>query len=282
MPSNESHDPASTIDPNAVVVAVDGSDSADGAIVWAASQAYLERRPLLVVTTCDAVVADEAVAVAQHGHAGLDVASLVLRGDPRYRLVEISRRAYLIVMGSRGRGMVRSRLLGSVSAAVSRDAACPVVVCRPPATDVPPDRGILVGADGTLESLPVIELAFQQASLLDLPLTVTHCFWDPDRLTHEPELAAADEPGLEKYRLLLAESVAGMSSKFPEVLVDLRPERGIVEECLGDAADAWNLVVVGRHPVDSLPRYLAGSVATVVVERARTTVVVVPEQAPAV
>ncbi|HJQ03846.1 MAG TPA: universal stress protein [Nocardioides sp.] len=275
MSSTELRDAARALDPGAVLVAVDGSADADRAIAWAAQQAYLERRPLVVVTTRDAVVADEAVGVAQRLHPGLEVTELVIGGDPRFVLTELSRHAHLLVLGSRGRGMVGSRLLGSVSAAVSRDAACPVFVCRPLSPEAS-RRGILLGVDGTEESLPVVELAFHQASLTDLPLTVVHCFWDPDRLTHEPEVVAPDEPGLGEHRLLLAESVAGMASKFPEVQVALRLQRGIVEECLVAGSADWDLVVVGRHPVDTLPRYLTGAVATIVVERARTTVAVVP------
>ena len=42
-----------SIDPvaaNSIVVATDGSDDADRAVHWAAEQAFLERRPLTVVT----------------------------------------------------------------------------------------------------------------------------------------------------------------------------------------------------------------------------------------
>ncbi|GAA1537559.1 universal stress protein [Nocardioides humi] len=299
---------AHTIDPSSVVVAADGSDHADRAVQWAAGQAFRERRPLTVVTAIGIpgvpavswagmgaayayqpdellqrgrAIADEAAAVARHLHPGLDVSTVPLIGDPRQVLVEISQRVHLLVLGSRGRGAFRSKVLGSVSAAVSRDAACPVVVCRPQAGDGHPDRGVLVGADGTAESLPVVEFAFQQASLLDLPLTVVHCLWDEVAAVHGPVMVSPRETGLDEYRMLLSENVAGMSSKFPEVTVDLRLARGLAEECLSDTSGSWNLIVVGRHPVDSLLRLITGAVATAVVERAHTTVAVVPQAEPA-
>ena len=89
------------------------------------------------------------------------------------------------------------------------------------------------------------------------------------------------ESGLDEYRVLLGESVAGISSKFPEVPVDLRLARGMAEDCLSDTTSLWNLIVVGRHPVDSLLRLVTGSVATTVVERSQTTVAVVPQADPA-
>lgn len=296
-----------TIDPSSVVVATDGSEDATRAVHWAAEQAFLERRPLVVATATGAAqvpamaagglgagyapdlddlmahgesVAADALAVVQHLRPGLDASSEVLVGDPRQVLVDLSRRAHLLVLGSRGRGAFRSKVFGSVSAAVSRDAACPVFVCRPPSRTEVPTRGILVGADGTPESLPVIEFAFHQASLLDLPLTVVHCVWDQLAALLGPGLVSPREQGLEQQRLLLSESVAGMSSKFPEVSTDLRLGRGLAEEFLAADTDAWNLLVVGRHPVDTLLRLVTGSVATAVIEHARTTVAVVPEADP--
>ena len=297
-----------TINPSSVVVATDGSDDALRAVHWAAEQAFLERRPLVVVTATGATqvpvtawggygagyapsvddlmahgesVAADALAVVRHLRPGLDVSSEVFVGDPRQVLVELSRQVHLLVLGSRGRGAFRSKVMGSVSAAVSRDAACPVFVCRPPAKGETPSRGILVGADGTPESLPVIEFAFHQASLLDLPLTVVHCVWDQVAALLGTGLVSPREEGLEPQRLLLSESVAGMATKFPEVDADLRLGRGLAEEFLAADTDGWNLVVIGRHPVDTLLRLVTGSVAIAVVERARTTVAVVPEADPA-
>ena len=82
------------------------------------------------------------------------------------------------MLGSRGRGPLRTALLGSVSASVARRAHCPVVVCRPPEPEPSASIGVIVGADGRDGSQPVLEFAFAQASLRALPLTVMHCFWD--------------------------------------------------------------------------------------------------------
>ncbi|TNM39683.1 universal stress protein [Nocardioides albidus] len=297
-------DSSDTVATNSIVVATDGSDDADRAVRWAAEQAFLERRPLTVLSVVHGpevptaawngmspvyswdpaqaldearAVAREAADVALHLHPGLDVSVAARFGRPRQVLVEISRDVTLLVLGSRGRGVLRSKLLGSVSAAVSRDAGCPVVVCRPQRHPERAQQGILVGADGTPESLPVIEFAFQQASLMDLPLTVVHAVWDEVGAVEGPVMVSPRETGLEQYRVLLGESVAGISPKFPEVRVDLRLARGMAEDCLSDTSALWNLIVVGRHPVDSLLRLVTGAVATSVIERSHTTVTVVPQ-----
>ncbi len=171
-------------------------------------------------------------------------------------------------------------LLGSVSATVSAHAACPVVVCRPITSD-PTTPGVIVGADATLESLPVIEFAYHQASLRKLPLTVLHCFWDAAAAVanyRESRGEEAHSPDLEDLRAVLSESVAGLAEKYPDVPVTLSLKHGFVDQALSPRHGGWDLIVVGRHPMSSLGRVLTGSIATTVIERAHASVAVVPEQ----
>lgn len=273
--------------PGSILLAFDGADHGDRAILWASEQAWLERRHLTVVTATTGSI-DEARAVAHETLAviavlrpGVEADAAVMVGDPARILVELSARAHTIVIGSRGRGPLRSKLLGSVSAAVSRDAECPVVVCRPyhwrPAQDI--DAGVVVGAEGTRESLPVIEYAFEQAALRGLPLTVLHCGWDEVAAMQGPTLVGPATAGPEEQRLMLAESVAGFSGKYPDVHVDLQLARGLADDVLAAGSERWDLLVVGRHRAPG--RLLPGGVTTSVVEHARTVVAVVPEVEPA-
>jgi nucleotide-binding universal stress UspA family protein len=58
----------------------------------------------------------------------LEADATLLYGDPAAELVRMSVVVDLLVLGSRGLGPVRGVLLGSVSARVIRDSACPVIV----------------------------------------------------------------------------------------------------------------------------------------------------------
>ncbi len=205
--------------------------------------------------------------------------ALTATGDARTLLLGASQHAHLVVVGSRGLGAVRTLLLGSVSAAVAGNAACPAVVCRPRVDSS--SAGIVVGADGTPESLPVIEFAYRQASLRQQRLSVLHGFWDADAAVAQYRQARGWEvsaPDLTDLRAMLSESVAGMSEAWPDVDVELVLRHGFVEEALAPRQGAWDLVVVGRHPGGSSLRLLQSSVSRLVLERARSTVAVVPEE----
>lgn len=288
-----------------IVVGVDGSEHSDRAVDWAARQAELEGRTLVVVHSCERIplrdtawldvqgiehselvralkragesVLADAQERARNVSPDVDVRTELVEADPREALVDASESAHLVVLGSRGHGPLRSMVLGSVSASVARHAHCPVVVCRAHA-DHAATGGLLVGADGTASSLPVLEFAFQQASLRGLPLTVMHCFWDVIAATSGAGPVQRDSvDGLEDLRLLLAESVAGLGEKFPDVEVDLQLARGLVDECLTAHAPDANLLIVGRAEASGWSRFLHASCALAVLERARTTVIVVPE-----
>lgn len=286
-----------------IVVGVDGSEHADRAVRWAAEQAHRERRGLMVVVADDRdgrqwsgtitgrhpeetepalrsarLIVDDAAALAHEEQPQVDVTALAVSGDAREVLVDLSATAHLLVVGSRGRGTLRSLFLGSVSSAVARSSACPVVVCRP-GNDRPTD-GVIVGADGSAESLSVLEFAFAQASLRGSHLTVVHCFWDTTAAVagfREASAAVLNEPHLEELRLVLAESTAGFQEKYPDVDVSLLLRHGLVDEALTRRGKHWDLIVVGRHPVTTLERIIVGSISTAVLERSHCSVAVVPE-----
>jgi nucleotide-binding universal stress UspA family protein len=135
-----------------IVVGIDGSGASTDALRWAARQAELTGSPLEVIMTWEwpaslgwsvpvpddydpetdvRQILDAAVDAAVAGHTGVVVDRRVVNGHPAPILVEASKGADLLVIGSRGHGEFVGMLLGSVSEFCTTNAHCPVLVHRP-------------------------------------------------------------------------------------------------------------------------------------------------------
>jgi nucleotide-binding universal stress UspA family protein len=132
-----------------VVVGTDGSPASDVALRWAKHEAALWGARLTVVhawdypyldaiasvqmtTEADFVLAQASELLDQPGAAPVLVETELLRGAPAMTLIDASATADLLVVGARGRGAIRSALLGSTSSYAIQHARCPVVVVHVP------------------------------------------------------------------------------------------------------------------------------------------------------
>jgi nucleotide-binding universal stress UspA family protein len=134
-----------------IVVGIDGSETSVEALAWAARQAELTDASLDVVVTwewptsygwslpfptgydpaADAQrLLDSALADIGPAHPDVDIQTRVVEGHPAPVLVELSKGADLLVVGSRGHGEFSGMLLGSVSEHCVTNAHCPVLVLR--------------------------------------------------------------------------------------------------------------------------------------------------------
>ena len=170
-----------------------------------------------------------------------------------------------------------SHLLGSVGLGVVRHAACPVVVHRPGHPGRVRD-GVVVAVDATADSIEVLEFAFRQASLRRLPIRVLHYALDP-----RPALLGAPIggglPELGEWDVLgLAEAMAGLGERYPDVHSSVRTAPGVPEQDVARAASRADLLVVGTHQRGVLGRLVGGSVSTAILEHARCPVAIVPVQ----
>ncbi|MBI2243216.1 MAG: universal stress protein [Nocardioides sp.] len=287
-----------------VVVGVDGSPSATHAVSWAAEQAAVEGRPLVLVhvgpTPAPAgtgwmeaagvdhhrlaallkddarVLLEQAAAPVRADHPGVEIHYLVRLGDARQMLLEASAEARLLVVGTRGLGPVRHLLLGSVSSALVKHATCPVVVVRPDPEHADGPARVLAGVAGEPGDAAVLDLAFDLAETRKLPLRVFHCFWDAVKIAEGARDVAPGEPGLDDEWLVLDRAVRPHTEAHPSVEVQLQLTRGMVDERLIRASHDAALVVVGHRRKPFLNELVYGSVAPVVVERSACTVAIVP------
>ena len=169
-----------------VLVAVDGSATSYQAAAWAANEAVLHQLPLHILTSgalqtgfgpgmslgeadlewlradADRVVGEaRRVAGAAVPDQNLTITTKVAFEQAAPLLITRSTDAQILVVGSRGLGAFQRGLLGSVSRAVAQHAHCPVAVIHGIAAIDPVSATlpVLVGVDGTANSVPALELA---------------------------------------------------------------------------------------------------------------------------
>ncbi|WP_330180132.1 universal stress protein [Nocardia sp. NBC_01503] len=282
-----------------IVAGADGSEISYQAVAWAAMEAESLGAPLHIITSFGIVtvlesrtalgagemaalraegqrVLSEAAEIARHAAPGgkLSVTTELTFDLITPTLLDRSNHARMLVVGNRGRGAIRQALLGSVSTALSRHAHCPVAVvhgvARPGAdAETAP---VVVGVDGTPNSLPAVELAFAEASRRKVPLVAVRAWsdssgfdlpvvgWDVIRETED---------------ILLERGLAGYSERYPDVHVDRyiacdTPARALLEH-----AEGAQLLVVGSHGRSGFTGTVLGSVSTALLHTAPCPVIVV-------
>lgn len=283
-----------------IVVGVDGSETSNAATVWAARTAAQHKAPLRLVSALptpmvyggmlvtsqeyfDDLAAETqrilaaATELAKQSAPGLEVETAVLHGSPIPSLLDLSESARMIVLGSRGLGAVRGALLGSVTAALATHARCPLVVV--PAAEAPGSGPVVVGVDGSPNSVPAIEAAFTEASLRGAPLVAVHAWSDVDFDTLPAELEDLPWAGLaENEEATLAESLAGWQERFPDVEVQRVVVRDRAVEQLLEQSKSAQLTVVGSHGRGGFRGMLLGSTSRSVLHRAERPLMIVRER----
>lgn len=285
--------------PGSIVVGVDGSASSLEAVTWAAQQAVHDHRTLALVHayTLDRVLWVDSMGVdrdilkvmendgrrlllaaADRAHetdADLEVHEWLFHADARSALLEASRDAAMLVVGSRGRGPVASLLLGSVGVALVRHAICPIVVRRRESDHV--GTGVLVAADVREDALPVLETAYQLAASRDMPVTVLALHHGSSSLSSpDPEEGDDDGNGERPDRGRLGAWLSELAVKYPDVRVTQRDVDGSAARVLVEQGAEKDLIVVGTHVSGGVSAVIGQGLAVTVVEHAPTTVVVVP------
>jgi nucleotide-binding universal stress UspA family protein len=273
-----------------IVVGVDGSEESRLALDWAADEAVRLGLPLRIVhswrwlphgdPTVPAPIVtedkgqralaeellDEAAARARGLAPELDVTTYLDQRAVGPLLVEESRKATTVVVGSRGHGGFAGLLLGSVSLVVAAQAESPVVVVRPAARrgDAAAEGGeVLLGVDGRKPNPAATAFAFEQADRRGLRLRALHAWTQP-----LPDQEAR----------LLAEALAGWAEQYPQVQVVEQVSPDPAGKALVTASHQADLLVVGARRRQSVVGMALGAANHTVLHHARCPVAVVPEQ----
>lgn len=276
-----------------VVVGTDGSITADQAVVWAADEASLRRRPLRIVHAVAPWVgsapvmppAGLIVALEETGQTVLNETARLARGrrpelvitttlammSAEQTLREHAETAYEIVVGHRGAGGFARMLLGSTGLHVAGRVPGPLVIVRGETDQVQGE--VVVGIDPDAECGPTLDYAFEAAALRRAGLRVVHG-WRPPALAGTGY--AFDVVDAENAIRAEIERVMGTRpERFPHVEVSTDIVHDHPVHALATASSRADLVVVGARDRRGLGALRLGSVSHGAVHHADCPVAII-------
>jgi nucleotide-binding universal stress UspA family protein len=170
-----------------VVVGIDGFEAAIHAAIWAAAEAVCRDIPLRLVhvivpgseavrveTECAEAALGTAASAVEASGIQVKIETAILRGRINAVLVQESRSAEIICVGTHGLRQHARQRVGSTATAMIRSAYCPAAVIRAPDAFPPEflDVAAVVGdesADGdSVLDMAIAEARLRRASLLVL------------------------------------------------------------------------------------------------------------------
>jgi nucleotide-binding universal stress UspA family protein len=186
--------------------------------------------------------------------------------------------ADLVVVGSRGLGLVKRLVVGSVSERVVQLDPCPTLVVRGGEGSWPPSR-VIVGDDSSEEARRAGEFAAGIGTLFDARTLLVRVYpqvtvFKARRISHvraSKELLREGERSLER-RAAELESVLGTR---PEIRVVAGDAAAVIQE-MAEERGKPTLVAVGRRGLDAVGHFALGSVSSDVLRAVSGPVLIVP------
>ena len=288
-----------------IIVGVDGSEQSQAALGWALGQAELVGADLVLAHTWNpdsyatpamaGAVPDmiqagalnhEAEELAQ---AWLDdlvaataartiasVSGVLASGSPAGHILVLSAEATMVVVGSRGRGGLRSAVLGSTSQQIAHHAQCPVVVVRDSAATSA--NQVVVGVDGSPASLVALREAFAQAKLRGASLLMVHA-WSTSfagtLVNSGQDFDRVRASEVDEGWALLNQSLEELKATDQSVEIIERLEQASPAAAIIEASKEAVLTVVGSRGRGGFAGLVLGSVSGSVLAHADSAVMVI-------
>jgi nucleotide-binding universal stress UspA family protein len=258
-----------------VVIGVDGSGGSRAALRWGLREAERRRVPVLIAHTFGPSLRDLTIGRNDAGpadlrrfHEGaerartllaragqqarasfplLDVETVAVNERPSLGLVEVSRGADLLVVGTHGAGSFAAVLVGSTVMSVASHAYCTVVAVPAATSDPSLRRGVVVGVDLQPGPTAVLARAFAEAHRHHEPVNALHVWATPPSPSLETSAAHRLDVAshLAERSAELADVLAPWRERYPTVVVHDQVVAGHPPRALAAAAQHARLLVVG-------------------------------------
>lgn len=207
---------------------------------------------------------------------------ILCQGQAGPTLAEVGTTSNLIVVGTRGRSGLKDTLLGSVSSHVVAYATRPVAVvpANAPIQDV--HNKVVVGADGSSNSIEALVWALEHTAD-DSTIEVVHTWTYPASALPEMTLNPRSDYEAGATAILnntvnrALEAVRATGGAEPAQEIVRRLEYGDARSVLRECQDENDLLILGARGRGAVAHMLIGSVASALVHRPKTTTVIVPE-----
>jgi nucleotide-binding universal stress UspA family protein len=244
-----------------IVVGIDGSQAAINAAKWAVAEAISRNAPLRLVHAIpgrpDDATGDQSLEV-EYAQASLRAAEAALRatgepvkvdcdivqGSPEGILIDESRSAAMVCVGSVGIGRIARKVLGSTADTVARKAHCPVAIVRSDGQTESDSGWVAVVVDDSLGNDAVLEEGFREARLRGAPILALGVW----------RRGLGEIP----YRQL-EHRLGRWVSRYPEVHVMPAAARRGAAEFLTHTQESVDLVVVGSEDANNVARMVGST-----------------------
>ena len=255
-----------------IVAGTDGSEESLAAVGWAATEAARRRVPLSIVHVVEPHHFPAAHAQPpRHDRAGrlrhdlphharsalarasrraveaapgVDLRTAAVFGRADQVLTDLTARAPLLAIGTRGASGFPGLRLGPVALRLACGARCPVVFA--PVGTGPVVGEIVVGIDDCDEAAAALGFGFGEADVRGARLTALHVWAQPQagRLDAYHDWVLSVGPVNQGAAALLAGQVAPWRDKYPDVVVTESTMHGHPGRALALASRAADLLVV--------------------------------------
>ncbi len=261
-----------------IMVGVDGSPASRVALEWAARRAQLQKLPLLLVHVVpDYLISPEHVeyqsvraslagmldseANSARGFApAVEVRSSLHFGEPAQVLAELSARSSMVVVGTDRKADGHGGGFGTLNFQLAMIGRCPVVVI--PARQSPANTGVVVGIDGSPESMAAAYFAAAEAAHTRQQLTVICVSHSPARWVHPGTDGSGRTEQIDTQgRMILEAVVAAVRAQYIHLTVfDRFEQQDVPAQVLIEAAKGAAMLVVGNRGRGATHHALMGSV----------------------